>query len=89
MSMAEVELYTTPFCPYCVRARALLHRKGVTFTDIDITEEPARRSEMVRRAGGRTSVPQIFIDGEHIGGSDELVALDRAGKLDAKLGISK
>jgi glutaredoxin 3 len=60
----------------------------VTFTDIDIEEETARRGEMVRRAHGRTSVPQIFIDGEHIGGSDELAALDRAGKLDAKLGIA-
>jgi glutaredoxin 3 len=87
--MIEVELYTTPFCPYCTRARALLDRKGVAFTDIDITEEPTRRAEMIRRAGGRTSVPQIFINGEHIGGSDELVALDREGELDAKLGISK
>jgi glutaredoxin 3 len=89
MAMVEVELYTTPFCPYCVRARALLEQKGVTFREIDITEEPARRSEMLRRAGGRTSVPQIFIDGEHIGGSDELVALDRTGELDAKLRASK
>ena len=87
--MAEVEVYTTPFCPYCVRARVLLDKKGIAFTDIDITEEPARRGEMIRRAGGRTSVPQIFIDGEHIGGSDELVALDHAGKLDVKLGTSK
>jgi glutaredoxin 3 len=84
--MAEVELYTTMWCPYCSRARALLDRKGVTYTDIDIMEHPERRGEMIRRAGGRTSVPQIFIDGEHIGGSDELVALDRAGQLDAKLG---
>ena len=89
MAMAEVELYTTPFCPYCTRARVLLERKGAAFIDIDITEEPGRRAEMVRRAGGRTSVPQIFIDGEHIGGSDELVALDRAGGLDAKLGVKK
>ena len=87
--MAEVELYTTPFCPYCVRARALLERKGVAYTDIDIIGEPARRAEMVRRAGGRTSVPQIFVRGEHIGGSDELLALDRAGELDAKLGMKK
>jgi len=87
--MAEVELYTTPFCPYCTRARTLLGRKGVAFTDIDVTEEPARRAEMIRRAGGRTSLPQIFIDGEHIGGSDELLALDRTGELDAKLGASK
>ena len=87
--MAEVELYTTPFCPYCVRARVLLERKGVAYTDIDIIGESARRAEMVRRAGGRTSVPQIFIGGEHIGGSDELLALDRDDELDAKLGTSK
>ena len=83
--MAEVELYTTMFCPYCTRARALLERKGVDYTEIDIIEEPARRNEMIRRAGGRTSVPQIFINGEHIGGSDELAALEKAGKLDALL----
>jgi glutaredoxin 3 len=87
--MAVVELYTTMFCPYCVRARVLLGRKGVAFTDIDINEQPARRGEMIRRAGGRTSVPQIFINGEHIGGSDELVALDRAGELDAMLETEK
>jgi glutaredoxin 3 len=87
--MAEVELYTTMFCPYCTRARTLLGRKGIAFTDIDIIEEPARRGEMIRRAGGRTSVPQIFINGEHIGGSDELVALERAGELDTKLRSKK
>lgn len=87
--MAEVELYTTMFCPYCSRARALLQRKGVSFADIDVGEHPERRPEMVQRAGGRTTVPQIFIDGEHIGGCDELVALDRAGRLDPKLGIGK
>jgi glutaredoxin 3 len=87
--MAEVELYTTMFCPYCARARALLERKGVDYTEFDIIEEPQRRDEMIRRAGGHTSVPQIFINGEHIGGSDELVALDRAGELDAILGGPK
>ena len=87
--MAEVELYTTMFCPYCSRARALLERKGVAYTEIDIIAEPTRRDEKIRRAGGRTSVPQIFINGDHIGGSDELVALDRAGDLDAKLGSTK
>ena len=87
--MAEVELYTTVFCPYCSRARALLERKGVAYTEIDIIEEPTRRDEMIQRAGGRTSVPQIFINDEHIGGSDELVGLDRAGELDAKLGSTK
>jgi glutaredoxin 3 len=85
--MAQVEMYATTWCPYCARARALLQKKGVAFSEIDIDEEPRRRDEMIRRAG-RTSVPQIFIDGEHIGGSDEMAALDRAGKLDAKLGIS-
>ena len=72
-----------------VATNALLERKGAAFTEIDIVEEPARRAEMIHRAGGRTSVPQIFINGEHIGGSDELAALDRAGELDAKLGMTK
>jgi glutaredoxin 3 len=86
--MAEVELYTTMWCPFCTRARSLLQRKGVAFTEIDLGEHPERREEMIRRAGGRRTVPQIFIDGEHIGGSDELAALDRAGGLDPKLGIA-
>ncbi len=85
--MAEVELYTTMYCPYCTRARALLQRKRVAYVDIDIAEEPTRRDEMIRRAQGRSTVPQIFINGEHIGGYDELAALDRAGELDPKLGI--
>jgi glutaredoxin 3 len=85
--MAKVEMYATMWCPYCARARALFERKSVAFSEIDIGEQPERRPEMIRRAGGRTTVPQIFIDGEHIGGSDELVALDRAGGLDQKLGI--
>jgi len=85
--MAEVELYTTMYCPYCSRARALLQRKGVAYVDIDIAEEPARRDEMIQRAQGRSTVPQIFINGEHIGGYDDLAALDRAGELDPKLRI--
>jgi glutaredoxin 3 len=85
--MVKVEMYSTMFCPYCARARSLLQRKGVTFTDVDVDAEPERRDEMVKRAGGRYTVPQIFIDGEHIGGSDDLMALDSAGKLDAKLGV--
>jgi glutaredoxin 3 len=85
--MAEVEMYTTMYCPYCSRARALLEHKGVSFTEIDIMEEPGRRDEMIRRAGGLRTVPQIFIDGEHIGGCDDMVALDREGLLDPKLGI--
>ena len=86
--MAKVEMYTTAWCPYCARARALLQQKGVDCIEIDLDEEPERRDEMLRRAGGRTSVPQIFIGGEHIGGCDEMVALDRKGLLDAKLGIA-
>jgi glutaredoxin 3 len=85
--MPEVEIYTTMFCPYCARARSLLERKGVDYTEIDIIEEPTRRDEMIRRAGGGATVPQIFIDGEHIGGCDDMLALDRAGRLDAKLGL--
>jgi glutaredoxin 3 len=85
--MAQVEMYTTMWCPYCARARALFEKKGVTYTEIDLMDEPGRRGEMIQRANGRSTVPQIFIDGEHIGGSDELVALDRSGKLDPKLGL--
>jgi glutaredoxin 3 len=88
-AMDKVEMYTTNWCPYCARARTLLRRKGVSFLDIDIDEDPRRREEMIRRAGGLTSVPQIFIDGEHIGGSDQLAALDNAGELDARLGGTK
>ncbi len=83
--MAQVEIYSTLFCPYCARAKALLTRKGVDFINIDVMADSAKRAEMEERAGGRTSVPQIFIDGEHIGGSDDLAALDKSGALDAKL----
>ena len=84
--MPRVEIYSTMFCPYCSRAKGLLERKGVKYENIDIIEDSSKRDEMVKRAHGRTSVPQIFIDGEYIGGCDELYALDRAGKLDPKLG---
>jgi len=87
--VAKIELYTTMFCPYCARARSLLQKKGVSFTDIDVMVDDDKREEMVARAGGRRTVPQIFIDGRHIGGSDELVALDRDGKLDPLLGLSQ
>lgn len=86
--MAKVELYTTLFCPYCSRARNLLRKKGVHFEDIDVMTDDDKRKEMIARAGGRSTVPQIFIDDRHIGGSDELVALDRDGKLDPLLGIA-
>jgi glutaredoxin 3 len=87
--MARVEIYSTMFCGYCARAKNLLDKKGVDYVEIDIIEDSAKRDEMVERAGGRQTVPQIFIDGEHIGGSDDLYALERAGKLDAKLGIAR
>ena len=85
--MARVEIYSTMFCPYCARAKGLLQKKGVAFENIDVMADTAKRDEMTERAGGRTTVPQIFIDGQHVGGSDELYALDRAGKLDAMLGL--
>lgn len=83
--MATVEIYTTPFCPYCTRAKRLLDRKGVAFTEIDVWQEPGRRGEMVERADGRRTVPQVFIGGRGVGGSDELHALDAAGRLDGLL----
>ena len=86
--MPKVEMYTTMWCGYCARARGLLNKKGVAFEDIDVEADGAKRDEMVKRAGGRTTVPQIFIDGVHVGGSDDLAALDRAGKLDPLLGVS-
>ncbi len=86
--MAKVEMYTTMWCGYCARARSLLQRKGVDFEEIDVEADTSKRTEMVQRAGGRTTVPQIFIDDAHVGGSDDLAALDRAGKLDPLLGIS-
>ena len=79
--MAKVEIYTTMICPYCVRAKRLLQERKAEYTEIDVMADGKRRAEMVQRAGGRTSVPQIFINDQHIGGSDELYALDRAGRL--------
>ncbi|WP_284163878.1 glutaredoxin 3 [Frigidibacter sp. SD6-1] len=83
--MPRVEIYTKGYCPYCHAAKALLSRKGVAFEETDIGRDPGRRAEMIQRAQGRTTVPQIFIDGVHVGGSDDLHALDRAGKLDPML----
>jgi glutaredoxin 3 len=83
--MAEIEIYTSPFCPFCWRAKRLLKDKGLHFTEIDVLLHPGRRAEMTRRADGRTTVPQIFIDGRGIGGSDELTALDSSGELDLLL----
>ena len=83
--MAQVEIYTKAFCPYCTRAMRLLAAKGIAPTEYDITYGGPQRAEMLQRAPGRTTVPQIFIDGRHVGGSDELVALDRQGGLDQLL----
>jgi glutaredoxin 3 len=83
--MAKVEIYTTLFCPYCERAKALLSRKGVAFEEMEAPHGSQARRDAIERSGGRTTVPQIFINGQAIGGSDDLVALERAGKLDALL----
>ena len=83
--MPKITVYSGPSCPYCVRAKALLQKKGVAFEDIDVKADPAKRDEMLRLSNGRTTIPQIFIDGRHIGGCDDLYALDAAGKLDPLL----
>jgi glutaredoxin 3 len=83
--MAQIDIYTTRWCPYCHSAKALLNRKGVAFTEIDVTGDPDGRSKMVERAKGHYTVPQIFIGTTHVGGSDELHDLDDAGKLDPLL----
>jgi len=83
--VAKVEVYSTTYCPYCARAKALLRGKGVEFAEIDVTNDPELRAQMVRRAGGRRTVPEIFINGEIIGGCDELYALALSGELDELL----
>lgn len=84
--MAKIEIYTKAFCPYCTRAKRLLDEKGAAFDEFDITMGGPKRQEMIQRAGGRSTVPQIFIDDRHIGGSDDLAALEREGRLDPLLG---
>jgi len=83
--MSKVEIYTKFTCGFCFRAKALLESKNVSFEETDITMGGSKREEMIQRSGGRMTVPQIFIDDLHIGGSDELSALDQTGKLDALL----
>lgn len=83
---AKVEMYTKFMCPFCVRAKALLEKKGVEIIDIPAARDPAKRAEMNQRANGRNTFPQIFIDDRHIGGCDDLMALERSGKLDPLLG---
>jgi glutaredoxin 3 len=86
--MANIEIYTSPWCGYCHRAKRLLDKKGVNYTEYDVTAEPGRRKEMMQRTMGRHTVPQIFIDDEGIGGCDELFELDFDGKLDPMLGLA-
>lgn len=85
--MADIVIYTSPICPYCTTAKDLLKRKGQTnIREIDISVSPTVRDEMMKKSGGKRTVPQIFINGTHVGGNDDLHALDKAGKLDALLG---
>ncbi len=84
--MAAVVLYTRSFCPYCLRAKALMQDKGVHFEEINLDEHPERRSEMIQRAGGRSTVPQIFIGGQGVGGCDDVFELEQKGRLDELLG---
>lgn len=83
--MTQVTIYTKPFCPYCVRAVSLLEKKGVAFTEIEAAFDPEKRKEMMQRSNGRATFPQIFIGEAHIGGCDDMMALERDGKLDTLL----
>lgn len=87
--MAEIEIYTTPYCPYCLNAKRLLHGKGVGFHEIDVSRSSQLRQAMVERADGRHTVPQIFIDGKGVGGFDDISELDERGELDRLLGIAR
>lgn len=84
--MAKVEIYSTQTCPYCVKAKVLLDKKGAAYTEIDVTNDDQARMDLVARANGMRTVPQIFIDDRHIGGCDDLYELDKEGKLDPLLG---
>ena len=84
----KIEIYTTLFCPFCIRAKQLLESKGVMYYDTDVTARLNLRKAMTERAGGRSSVPQIFIDGQHIGGCNDLLALERSGQLDRLLQVA-
>ena len=83
----KIEIYTTPFCPYCHRAKRLLTEKGIQFEEIDVMMAPGKRREMAERAGGASTVPQVFADGVHVGDCEGIHALDARGELDARLGI--
>lgn len=83
--MANIEIYTQDWCPYCTRAKQVFDRRGVTYVEIDAPRGSEKRAEAIERSGGHTTVPQIFIDGAYVGGCDDLLALERAGKLDPLL----
>ena len=87
--MPDVEIFTRRFCGYCRRAKALLQARDIDFTEVDVSGDPAAEALMIERAGGAYTVPQIFINGRHAGGSDELAELDAAGRLDALLGAAE
>lgn len=89
MPMAKIEIYSGPYCPYCIRAKALLNRKGLPYVEYDVHADPKKREEMLRRSKGARTIPQIFIDGRHIGGCDELYALERSGRLNRLLKASR
>ncbi|MDJ0896664.1 MAG: glutaredoxin 3 [Alphaproteobacteria bacterium] len=86
--MVNIEIYTSPLCGFCYRAKRLLDAKGVCYREIDVMFHPSEKGKMIDRAGGRRTVPQIFIDDTHVGGSDDLAALEQAGKLDQMLGLA-
>ena len=87
--MANIEIYTSPFCGFCYQAKSLLNDKGVDYIEVDIISQPKRHSEMIERAGGLQTVPQIFIDNQHIGGCDELYELEAKDKLDSILNVKE
>ncbi len=85
--MAEIQIYTSPWCPFCIAAKRLLDKKGLAYNEIDVTMKSGARQEMIERAGGNRKVPQIFVDGRHIGDCEEIQVLEADGELDARLGI--
>ncbi|MBC8339057.1 MAG: glutaredoxin 3 [Rhodospirillales bacterium] len=85
--MAEIEIYTSPFCGFCNAAKRLLDKKGVAYTEIDVMMNSAKREEMTKRSGGSRTVPQIFVDGEHLGDCEEIMEMDADDELDARLGL--
>ena len=87
-AMSQVTIYTKPYCPFCIRAVELLEAKGVVFDEIEAAFDPDKRQEMIQRSGGRATFPQIFIGGQHIGGCDDMMALERSGELDPLLAVS-